>query len=207
MNKMQNIHYKIPVTIAFLMLFFIQPAKCQDNKAILYEADSLFQMKRYTQSLELYHQLFEEQHSYTPQMLLKMAYINEGLGNYSQALYYLNEYYLKTSDQDVLTKMEELADKHKLYGYQFTDTDLFLNFYNKYIPEIIMVTLALTLFLFGLMVAQKRKGQRVTFHAAGILLALILLAYMTNTQSRDKMGIISNEPTYVMNGPLREQQW
>ena len=43
-------------------------------------------------------------------MLLKMAYIQEGLNHVGQALYYLNLYYLASKDKSVLGKMEELAN-------------------------------------------------------------------------------------------------
>src|SRR5690606_38048067 len=112
--------------------------------------------KKYTQSLEHYHRLFTEEGVYTPQMLLKMAYIHEGLGDYSQALFYLNNYYVKTSDETALRKMEALAEKHKLSGYQFTDTDLFLSYYNKYVSEITFAALAFCLLLLAFIFYQRK---------------------------------------------------
>ncbi|MGB3465691.1 MAG: hypothetical protein WBA74_10490, partial [Cyclobacteriaceae bacterium] len=50
-------------------------------------ADSLFQAKKYTESFELYEQIIVEDMAYSPAMLLKMAFIKEGLGDYSNALY------------------------------------------------------------------------------------------------------------------------
>jgi len=41
-------------------------------------ADSLYGKKQYTQSLELYREIFNER-NYSPAMLLRMAYIEEGL--------------------------------------------------------------------------------------------------------------------------------
>src|SRR5699024_6607043 len=143
MNKMQKLKNKFPVLIVLLLLFSTQTTKAQSDESILKKADSLFEANRYTQSLALYHQLFKEQDAYSPQMLLKMAFINEGLGNYSKALYYLNIYYLKTSDKEVRLKIEELAEKHQLSGYQFTDVDFFLNFYHRYLSELIFLGLAL----------------------------------------------------------------
>ncbi|MBK7650109.1 MAG: hypothetical protein IPJ20_04215 [Flammeovirgaceae bacterium] len=49
---------------------------------------------------------------YTPAMLLKMAYIQEGLGRISQSIYYLQLYYKATNDEQALSKIEELATKH-----------------------------------------------------------------------------------------------
>ena len=205
MNKMQNLNYKITgifTSIIGLWLFVgIQVAYAQDNNAILTKADSLFNLKRFTQSLEHYHQLFEEENKYTPQMLLKMAYIHEGLGDYSQALYFLNIYYDKTSDESAFRKMEELAEEYKLSGYQFTDTDLFLTYYNKYISEITFGALAFCLFLLAFIVYQKKKDHSVLFPAIGLGVALLLLAYMVNGTERVQKGIITNGTAYLMTGP------
>ena len=43
-------------------------------------------------------------------MLLKMAYIQEGLEQYPEALYYLNLYYNQNPSKKVLAKMETLAE-------------------------------------------------------------------------------------------------
>lgn len=205
MNKMQKIKYKIKTLITLLLgailIFSSQVAKGQNNTELLNKADSLFESKKYTQALEHYHQLFEEENRYTPQMLLKMAYIHEGLGDFSQALYYLNIYYTKTSDEDVLRKMEALASEYKLSGYQFTDTDLFLTYYNKYISEITFGALAFCLFLFGFVFYQKKREQPLLFPAIGLAVSLILLAYIINGTNQTQKGIITNGTAYLMNGP------
>lgn len=201
MNKMQKIKSKIPVFIVLLSLVITQVAKGQTNDTLLQQADSLFEAKLYTQSLTIYHQLFEEQKTYTPQMLLKMAFINEGLGNFSQALYFLNAYYAKSADKEALVKMEDLASKHKLSGYQFTDTDLFLNYYDKYLPQLLLSGLAVCVFLSVFLVKQKKKGRKLVLPSVALMLALLLLACMNNTQSNHKRGIISSDPTYLRSGP------
>lgn len=198
---MQKIKNKIPIFIVLSLLVIAQVAKAQDNDLLLQKADSLFESKLYTQSLAIYHQLFEEQEVYAPQMLLKMAFINEGLGNFSKALYFLNIYYLKTGDQDVPVKMEDLASKHQLSGYQFTDTDLFLNYYDNYLPKIILAGLIICLLLTIFLVYQKKKGRRMTFPAIALVLALLLMTYMNNAKGKQKSGIISNGSTYVRSGP------
>src|SRR4249920_2353850 len=81
------------------------------------QADSLFKAKQYTQSLELYQSVFNEK-KYTPAMLLRMAYINEGLGKVGATLYFLKIYYLATGYDHAQKKTEELAAKFKLTVYE-----------------------------------------------------------------------------------------
>src|SRR6188768_2506509 len=120
---MQRRFLKILV-ILFGSIFFInQHGFGQISTHRLRLADSLFLAKRYTQSMELYRSVFA-QHEYSPAMLLRMAYIEEGLNQTGQALYYLNLYYEATRDKAVLEKMEEVATKYNLEGYRQTDAML-----------------------------------------------------------------------------------
>ena len=201
MNKMQNLKNKIPALIVFLILISTQATQSQDNESLLQKADSLFDQNLYTQSLTVYNQLYEERNAYSPQMLLKMAYVLEGLGDHGKALFYLNTYYDKTMDKAVLTKMEELASQHKLSGYQVTDTDLLLGYYYKYLPILIFLGLALCVGLCLLVISYKKKEKKVLFPGAVLLLALLLIAYMNNVDRKHKSGIVSNNSTYLRTGP------
>src|SRR5688572_32178846 len=115
MKNMQRQVLKILFTIQCLSYFF--GAQGQITSFRLQQADSLYEKKQYTQSLEHYQAILERK-EYTPSMLLKMAYIEEGLGRVGQALYYLDLYYLATNDKFVLEKMEELSTKFNLKGYE-----------------------------------------------------------------------------------------
>lgn len=201
MNKMQNLKVKIPALIIFVMVLSTQMAISQDNEVLLYKADSLFEQNLYTQSLTVYNKLYEERNAYSPQMLLKMAYILEGLGNYGKALYYLNTYYEKTMDKAVLTKMEELASRHKLSGYQVTDTDLLLGYYYKHLPILIFLGLALCIALCAFVISNKKKGKKVLFPGIALFLSILLIAYMNNVEGKHKSGIVSNNATYLRTGP------
>lgn len=198
---MQNLKNKIPGLITLIIVLFSQVAVAENDKDLLARADSLFQEKRYTQSLEIYHQLYDEKDIYTPQMLLKMAYIHEGLNDYSKALYFLNTYYLKTADEEVWDQMTKLAEKNKLTGYNFTDTDLWLNYYNKYYFQITLVTIALTVLLVALLIRQKRNEKPLYFPAASLILVLLILVYIVNSRDEQELGIINEGSTYLMAAP------
>ena len=116
MKILQTPFLKNVITSAILALSLYNVC-AQSHTAELKKADSLFQAKQYTQSFELYTSVLKEK-QYSPAMLLKMAYIQEGLGHTSMSLYYLHLYYLASHDDQALTKMEEIASKNGLEGYQ-----------------------------------------------------------------------------------------
>src|SRR5690348_1763124 len=103
MKNLQTWFLKFVITSSFFFFCLVTVAQAQKIK----QADSLFQAKQYTQSLALYQSVFNEK-KYSPAMLLKMAYIQEGLGKIGQTLYYLRLYYLASDDEQALHKMEEL---------------------------------------------------------------------------------------------------
>ena len=84
---MQRQVLKILLIIPGLCGFFA--AAGQVSSFRLGQADSLYEKKQYTQSLEHYQAMLQKG-EYTPAMLLKMAYIEEGLGRVGQALYCLD---------------------------------------------------------------------------------------------------------------------
>ena len=123
----------LKIVVGGVILFFARiPAILgQISGFRLQQADSLYIDKKYTQSLEHYKTILS-QDQYTPAMLLKMAYIEEGLNHIGPALYYLNLYYVVSNDKTVLTKMEELATRYNLEGYENSDADQAFTFYRDY---------------------------------------------------------------------------
>src|SRR5688572_27345504 len=105
MKKMQRGYLKFVAAITLLCTTFFSFS--QTSSFRLKTADSLFQSRQYIQSFEHYEQILK-QNQYTPAMLLKMAYVQEGLKHNGLALYYLNLYYLTTRDKTALEKMSEL---------------------------------------------------------------------------------------------------
>lgn len=199
---MQNITCKIPGALIALLLLVINTAFAQEDPADLALADSLFQQQKYTESLETYESILKQQQQYSPRMLLKMGFIQEGLGNYSQSLYYLNLYYSLTSDKTVLKKMETLAKDNRLEGYEFTDWSWLMNVYKRYRQQIIMVVLGLTLLIFSLILYQKRRSQERPV-VAGIffVISLAVLFGLLNFLPDHSKGIIKNNPAYIRNAP------
>jgi len=170
-------------------------------QVILTAADSLFKARQYTQSFELYQNIYQSGR-YSPAMLLKMAYIQEGLGHVSKSIYYLKLYHQATGNEQTLKKIEQLADKHKLEGYASTDKTFFQNVLKKYAPYISSMLFVTGLFLLALMVYQKRKEKSRPLWAGFALLVLLALLFaQVNYSNADHQGIVSGRATYLMSGP------
>ena len=199
---MQNILFKIIIIIS--LSSFIAPIQgiSQELNYDLSIADSLFEKGKYTESFEIYNAILEIGEKVTPVMLLKMAYIKEGLGDHSNALYYLNRYYLKTSNKLVLNKMEELASEHNLSGYSEKEQNLINHYFHENFSKIIIVLSFLTVIVFSLAAYRKFKLKKVpitTSLLGGALLVTIF--YLTNFAHTSNQGIIIKQGAFIMSGP------
>jgi hypothetical protein len=184
-----------------LTFFVLAPLWCSAQQYSLQKADSLFSQKRYTQSVDVYRSLFDNG-TYTPAMLLKMAYVEEGLNHISLAAYYLNLYYLATYDETVLSKLNELAEKNKLEGFATTDSDWALALFRKNQYVIILSSFIATL-LFMILAIVKRL--RFKQQAWGALVACCLFSIATLVILYDSTtasyAIVGRNNSYLMEGP------
>jgi hypothetical protein len=178
------------------------PALSDASKDRLIIADSLFAQKKYTQSFDLFDEIYRSYNKVSPAMLLKMAFVKEGLGDYTNALYYLNLYYLKTYDKKVLKKMESLAEKHKLTGYNYDDVAFFLNIYYQYQLQIDLFIISLVMLFFALFIYQKRKYRFIPrVYGYYYIAFLLVLLVMNNFVREQKKAIITTDRVYLMDGP------
>ena len=196
---MQKVGFKFVSIFCLFIIIGFGAANAQPT-ATINQADSLFEAKRYTQSLELYERVLEEDFS-SPSMLLKMAFITEGLERPAEALYYLNLYHIKTSDDSVLEKMDKLAEEYRVSGYDSENADFLTTVYYDYFDYIMFAALALCLLSFAWVVYEKR--QNASPFAPGILSVILLagLFYLVNYGSNTRFGIIDDTASPVMSGP------
>lgn len=190
---------KIPGVFIAIAIAFSASAQTASHR--LHVADSLFHAKRYTQSLEHYEEILQ-QRQYTPAMLLKMAYVNEGLNHIGPAMYYLNLYYLATNDDSVLPKMDELAEKYDLAGYEIRDSDRFWSFYRDNHLPISLALAAVAILMLSVMYYTRTKLHSRPI-GSGIALLVTLVALFAHQQYGGKrtLGILADATTYVMSGP------
>ncbi len=199
---MQNLFYKIVAGLLLMLSPLNFWGQTSTNTGNLQLADSLFAAGKYTESLELYESLLDQEEVYTEGMLLKMAFIKEGLGDYSQALYFLNLYYTKTSDKRALRKMETLANQYNLAGYQFSDLEFFRTVYKRYSLHIIAALLALALFTFSYIYRQKSTyARRPVLSGIFFVFLLALLFVIINFGQGYPKAIILSDEAYLRSAP------
>jgi len=175
---------------------------CETPSQSLLLADSLYSQKKYTQALEVYEKIYMKQRKASPAMLLKMAFVKEGLGKYDEALFFLNLHYLLSFDKKTLKKMESLAEQHKLQGYNYDDAAFFLNIYQKYQIQIDIAILSSAGLMFSLLVFQRRRsGKMPALGTMGFILLLCALFMLNNLAREQKKAIISPDVAYLMDGP------
>jgi hypothetical protein len=195
---MKNLQTRFLKFIPALVLFFSFGSTGAQSPKIK-EADSLFRSKQYTQSFELYQSLFQEK-KYTPAMLLKMAYIQEGLGKIGTTLYYLTLYHKASGDEQALQKMDELAAKFKLSGYDSTDASRVQLWINKKM-NVIQVALTFILLATAYFLYRSKKENQKPWLAAIVIVVLSAgILYITNFYTAGSV-ILSDTRTYLMKGP------
>ncbi|MDZ4715411.1 MAG: hypothetical protein SH819_08075 [Cytophagales bacterium] len=177
------------------------PAHANVSSKALAKADSLFALKQYTQAYDMYHALRAEG-AYSPAMLLKMAFIQEGLGHLGESLYYLNLYYLASDDPQALKKMEDLAAKNNLLGYESSETRRFFAWLQEqYIPLAVALA-ALNLVALAWLVYWRRKSTSRPMYSGFLVLLLAAVLYLHVYFGKEVRRVIVAEPqTYLMSGP------
>lgn len=167
----------------------------------LAKGDSLFAARQYTQAFE-YYDAIRQEGSWSPAMLLKMAYIEEGLGRLGESMYYLNLYTLASHDPQAVRKMEELAEKNRLEGYEEDPMDPIYATLREYYLPLAGVLVAVSILLLALMADQYRRKQKPSLALAGTLIlflaALFTHVYFSRTTNR---AIVTRANTYLMTGP------
>ncbi len=134
-------------------------------------------------------------------MLLRMAFIEEGLDNYATALYYLNQYYQLTANREVLDKMREIAEDQGLRGYEYSDSEFFRNIILRYKMLILssLSGIALGLLIYILYLRQKKSLSIQPLILQFVIVLLIVL--VTNNFFTASKAIISQNQTILMSGP------
>ncbi|WP_210486175.1 SH3 domain-containing protein [Rufibacter aurantiacus] len=168
----------------------------------LVQADSLFNQHRYTQALQIYEQLLSQKRIYSPQMLLKMAYIHEGLQQYTQSMHYLQLYYSKHPSRSVLRKMEEVGLQQHLSGYEYTDWNFFKTQFYKYYTQILELLLVVAVVAITLLLVNWTKKKSISPETKFMVLTyLAFVFYFANFLSLDQQGIIQNSNVPIMAAP------
>ncbi|TAF63762.1 MAG: tetratricopeptide repeat protein [Cytophagales bacterium] len=190
--------------IFFILVFsFFDVSLAQSSDKQVSMADSLFSQRRYLEALRSYERLYQQdKKQITSHTLLKMAFIYEGLKDYTNALYYLNEYYLQRPQNDILKKMENIALEYRLKGYEYSDFAVLQHFYKRYFSFFLFGFCGFTILLFVFMLFRNRhRGYWPNRYGVVFLSIIIVFAYFVNFVRDDQRGIVVQNYVYLMQEP------
>lgn len=190
-----NIHKIILITLGFFLL----SVNVYSNKD-LNKADSLFNLKIYTEAKAIYDSLFYKENMYSESMILKMALIEEGLENYEKSIYYLSVYQSIKNNESTEERILKIADNYNLKGYNKSDSEYFINNFqkNRHLIIISLLILIILIFIFNVVRILKNKKPPTlkTF-----FYALIMLLIVTININLPKYGIVYFDNTFIMEEP------
>lgn len=191
------------IFITKLIIFFtafLQSFNCQADISRLQKADSLFATKNYQEALIIYEDLLHKEETYSPAMLLKMAFISEGKGDYSTGSFYLAKYYDLNPNPRVITKIKTLTEQSNLIGYELNDRDRFMKFLTDLQMEITSVFAFFMMLSLILLFVFRKKADKPRYYLPSLL--FILLTFVANNfLSVPNTGIVTGSPTLVMDKP------
>ncbi len=188
---------KVRLFLGIFFCGFLSTLAAQND--VLAQADSLFNEQKFTEAYEKYDNLFQNNQA-SNAMLLKMAFIQDGLGNYSEALFYLDTYFRASADRSVIGKIEELAAANDLKGYSYDDIDYFVALLKKYRVYMILLLSAFVLLLLTYVFRKSKQEERPI--AAGVIQVIVVffLFAIINFQASSEAILISNN-TLLRSGP------
>lgn len=187
---------RIISVVLFLTTLFISESHGQS----IQEADSLFANQKYTEAYQTYEQIFSNGEA-SPAMLLRMAFIQDGLGHYVDALYLLDLYYQLSADKSVVGKIEEISAEYALEGYVYNDMHFFAAIVNRFHTEIRLLLLVLSGLLVAYIFRKRQQNEKPITASVFQLVILIGFLFISNKLYETPQGIILSDQTLLRSGP------
>lgn len=150
--------------------------------------------------MEIYENIFSQNQT-SAAMLTRMAFISEGLGNYAEALFYLNLYYERTNDKSALYKIQEIAEEHQLAGYEHNDFKFITGFLRQHQEIITALLCAFSAFLMYYSIRKKKRKEQPVTPAILQTLTLTALLVLSNNLLTKDAAIVSADRSLLMTGP------
>ena len=196
----KNSTIRILFRLIYVVVLFLVDLNLH-GKDILTDADSLFNNKQYTEALALYDSLYLKYSEVSPAMLLRMAFIKEGLEEYAYALYYLTKFYQQTGERKTLIKIREIANQYELDGYLHSDIEFFVNVYQKYREKAVWLAFLCIIALGIWTYIRKLKGETAYLTLFLQFLLITIFCFFSYNSIDRKEAIIKNSNTLLLAEP------
>ena len=199
---MQTYFLKFLKKLFPIIIFLVQIPDSQAQRKIYLTADSLFQQKKFDESLTLYEKIASSSSNINPKIYLKLANIYEYKGDFVRELYYLNLYSFRIADERVFEKIYTIATENGYKGYEKNDLNYFLYYFRQYSNYVWIVFLLIGIYVFAVFIIKKiNKQYTPTHHKIIFLVYLIFLAVLINLPNNYRTVIIKNEQVYLRDYP------
>lgn len=196
---MQNDKSIFLVKVSLFFIFILQTAYSQAFTNDLLRADSLFENRSYKEAMEIYVPNYQNG-LFSPAMLLKMAFIAEGMGDKEQATLYLGKYYDLNPNPQIIEKIKNLTGQTSLSGYEVSDKDRFVLFLVEYKETILLILSGLLLISLGMTIWTKWKNNTSTSYWPAITL-IIVIFLVNNFLVEPRSGLVTHSPSYIVSKP------
>ena len=173
---------------------------CENSYSSTQKADSLFNLKRYSESKILYDSIFYKENKYSNSMLLKMATIEESLDNYEKSIYYLELFQKNNNENKVLDKINDIVDDKNLNGFENSDKKIFINIYKKYRSNILALLLTLISIIFIVNLVRYFRKNVINFILPFFYISSVLSLLIINIKPPSD-AIVFKDYTFIMKEP------
>ncbi len=171
-------------------------------ESLIKDSDRFFFEKNYTECLRIYEQIYYKEKVFSPRMLFQMGFIYEGLGDYTQALYFLNLYYQYEPNWQLIQHIENIAQRHRLKGYANADQDFVLTIYYQYFNEIWITLMVFCILLCSYIFWYEREGNHIPLARKLLLFFCIFVFFLSSFWLKSMPYIIvAQDQTYLMSAP------
>lgn len=196
---------KKPFLFFIFWSLFSQLATAQKVSPELAQADSAFEAGGYLPAYARYRQLLRQQSVASPQMLLRMAYVQESMGHYPAALYYLSVAQARRPRLDLWRKMASLARDQRLTGYPETWRQDLLITFRRYYYLGLQVLLTGAVVGGTLLLLRRQRVARGWWVSYSLYLALT--GVYLNILSAERVGLVARPHATLMAGPSAGATW
>ena len=183
-----------------IVIFVTSSFFCENSYSSIQKADSLFNLKRYSESKILYDSIFYKENKYSNSMLLKMATIEESLDNYEKSIYYLELFQKNKNENKVLDKINDIVDDKNLNGFENSDKKIFINIYKKYRSNILALLLTLISIIFIVNLVRYFRKNVINFVLPFFYISSLLSLLIINIKPPSD-AIVFKDYTFIMKEP------
>lgn len=183
-------------SLSFLFFFSIKSLATENHTLKL--ADSLFVIGQFQQAKEIYQVHAEKEKFVNPNILLKLAYIYEKEGDYTQCLYNLSRVSKYEPTIALFEKMSTMGEVHQLSGYDFNDFSYFVIYFKRYGFVVYFVLILFGFYILRIMFLKSKLKERIRpVHRWFMTVYLIALLVVFNWTEFFHYGIIKDDPSFL----------